>query len=305
MKPEYHHFKLEKYTSYPILCNFMRPFLNFEKSRDTRHCHEDFYELVIFVDGTVLDRGMDENVQILQPGYFFIYAPGSIHHYDNMLNTKYFNILIHQSIIDDELLLKKDCMPEFEKLFPEYAERTDIFQLDDSGLKKAIDLSFELKREQDEKAPGYREMIPLLLAKLLIVLWRNRKLQTTLQDNVLSFRISKALTFMEKNLERNLTLEEIAQHVSMSESSFRHYFKEVTKFSPIQYLVILRLKSALQMIFIGRSINDSAKLSGLRDSSYLGRMVRRYLELPLHHVVEMLTHSGTTPDVLFEKLMKQ
>ena len=303
MKPEYHHFKLEKYTSYPILCNFMRPFLNFEKSRDTRHCHEDFYELVIFVDGTVLDRGMDENIQILQPGYFFIYAPGSIHHYDNMLNTKYFNILIHQSIIDDELLLKKNCMPEFERFFPEYGERTDIFQLDDSGLKKAIDLSFELKRELDEKAPGHREMTALLLAKLLIVLWRNRRPRTTVL-NTLSFRISKALTFMENNLEKNLTLEEIAQHVSMSESSFRHYFKEVTKFSPIQFLMILRLKNALQMIFIGRSINDSARLSGLRDSSYLGRMIRKYLELPLPKVIEMLTYSGTIPEVLIEKLMK-
>ena len=303
MKPEYHHFKLEKYTSYPILCNFMRPFLNFEKSRDTRHCHEDFYELVIFVDGTVLDRGMDENIQILQPGYFFIYAPGSIHHYDNMLNTKYFNILIHQSIIDDELLLKKNCMPEFERFFPEYGERTDIFQLDDSGLKKARDLSFELKRELDEKAPGHREMTALLLAKLLIVLWRNRRPRTTVL-NTLSFRISKALTFMENNLEKNLTLEEIAQHVSMSESSFRHYFKEVTKFSPIQFLMILRLKNALQMIFIGRSINDSARLSGLRDSSYLGRMIRKYLELPLPKVIEMLTYSGTIPEVLIEKLMK-
>ena len=55
MKPEYHHFELAKYTSDPILCKFMHPFLTFEKASDTRHCHEDFYELVVFVDGTVLD----------------------------------------------------------------------------------------------------------------------------------------------------------------------------------------------------------------------------------------------------------
>ena len=305
IKPEYHYFKLAKYTSDPILCNFMRPFLTFEKASDTRHCHEDFYELVIFVDGTVLDRGENDSVQIIQPGHFFIYAPGTIHHYDNMLRTKYFNILIHQDIIDKELLLlKKNCMSEFENLFPEYGKRTRLFQLDESGLKKAINLSFELKHEQDEKAPGYQEMMLILLAKLLIELWRNRKHQTILQDNILSFRISKALTFIEKNLEKKLTLQDIAQHVSMSESSFRHYFKEVTKFSPIQYLLILRLKSALQMIFIGKSINESAKISGLRDSSYLGRMVRKYLGMQLHEVANMLTHSRVTPDVLIKKLMK-
>ena len=301
MNPEYHHFKLAKYTSDPILCKFMRPFLALEKASDTRHCHEDFYELVVFVDGTVLDRGENDSVQIIQPGHFFIYAPGTIHQYDNMLSTKYFNILIHQ---DNELLLKKNCMPGFENLFPEYGKRTRLFQLDDCGLKKAIDLSFELKREQDEKAPGYREMMSVLLAQLLIVLWRNRKQQIMLQDNILSFRISKALTFIEKNLEKNLTLEEIARHVSMSESSFRHHFKEVTKFSPIQYLLILRLKSALQMIFIGKSINESAKLSGLRDSSYLGRIIRKHLKMHLHEVADMLTHSGATPDVLIEKIMK-
>jgi AraC-like DNA-binding protein len=78
----------------------------------------------------------------------------------------------------------------------------------------------------------------------------------------------------------------------------------VTKFSPIQYLLILRLKSALQMIFTGKSVNESATLSGLRDSSYLGRMVRKHLEIPLHEIVDMLTDSGMTPDVLIEKLMK-
>ena len=95
----------------------MRPFLTLEKSSDARHCHEDFYELVVFVDGTVLDLGENDSVRIIQPGHFFIYAPGTIHQYDNMLSTKYFNILMHQ---DNELLLKKDCMPEFENLFPEY-----------------------------------------------------------------------------------------------------------------------------------------------------------------------------------------
>ena len=67
---------------------------------------------------------------------------------------------------------------------------------------------------------------------------------------------------------------------------------------------LLRLKSALQMIFIGKSINESAKISGLRDSSYLGRMVRKYLGMQLHEVANMLTHSRVTPDVLIKKLMK-
>ena len=50
----------------------MRPFLTFEKASDIRHCHEDFYELVIFVDGTVLDRGENDSVQIIQQGHFYI-----------------------------------------------------------------------------------------------------------------------------------------------------------------------------------------------------------------------------------------
>ncbi|MBO5667898.1 MAG: helix-turn-helix transcriptional regulator [Lentisphaeria bacterium] len=299
---QYHHFKLEKYTSDLILCNFMRPFLSFDQARDTRHCHEDFYELVIFVDGTVLDK-WNENVQILQPGQFFMYAPGSIHHYENMLNTKYFNILVHQDLIEENLSLAKDCMPGFGTLFPDYGERSAIFQLDDSGLRKAIDVAFEIKREQDEKAAGHREMMHILLEKLLILLWRNRKSQNAQQDNILSFRISQSLTFMEKNLARNLTLREIAQHVSMSESAFRHYFKAVTSFSPIQYLVFLRLKNALQLIFVGRNVNECAKLSGLRDSSYLGRMCRRYLGCPLPEIVNILHHPGTTPEMLIEKLI--
>lgn len=292
-------FKLEKYTRYPVLCNFMRPFKFFEKDR--RHQHENFYELVIFVDGTTLDQG-EEDMQILHAGYFFMYAPGSVHNYGNMRDTKYFNVLIAKDVFES-LPLKKNCMPEFEELFPEYGKRSKLFHLNAEGLKQAMAIAFDMQQESDSKPAGWLEMLLAQLQMLMIILWRNRKESPETNDENVSFRINRSILFMEKHLTENLSISDLAKYVSMSESSFRHSFKAVTSFSPIHYLVRLRLKNALRLIFIGRSIAQSAVESGLRDSSYFGRMCRRYLGGSPSDIIDSYSKFRESPEALAEKVI--
>ena len=56
------------------------------------------------------------------------------------------------------------------------------------------------------------------------------------------------------------------------------------------YLIRLRLKNALRLIFIGKSIAVAAKESGLRDSSYFGRMCRKYLGDSLQNILNTSTY---------------
>ena len=292
-------FKLEKYSQYPVACQFMQTFRRHEG--DIRHRHVDFYELVIFVDGSTLDHWEDQ-VQILQPGCFFIYAPGTIHNYRNLLNAKHFNMLVHQDKFES-IAFNKACMPGFGGLFPEYGKRSQLFCLDDTGLKKAVDLALAIKSEIKGQQPGWEEMLMLQLQQLFIHLWRSRSSLPEACDSPMSFRISRSIAFMEKNLTKNISVADVAKQVSMSESSFRHYFKDVTSFSPIHYLVRLRLKNALQMIFVGHSIAESARLSGLRDSSYLGRMCRKHLGSTLQEICKMHSSSPLAPDILAKNLI--
>lgn len=53
---------------------------------------------------------------------------------------------------------------------------------------------------------------------------------------------------MEGQLHRDLTLEELARHVNLSPSRFRHLFKEETGTSPARFLKTLRLEKAKALI---------------------------------------------------------
>ncbi|MBE6355994.1 MAG: helix-turn-helix domain-containing protein [Lentisphaerae bacterium] len=296
-------FKLERYTPYPVLCRFMRPFNFFE--RDSRHLHEDFYELVIVADGVTLDQG-EEDMQVLQAGFFFIYAPGTIHNYGNMRNTKYFNVLVAKDVFEN-LLVKKDCMPGFEELFPCFGKRSEIFRLKGDGLKYIMDIAFAMQDEFNQQPPGWLEMIICQLQMLLIELWRWRRNDDIPEadDEKVPFRISRSISFMEKHLTHNISIRELARYVSMSESSYRHSFKDVSSYSPIHYLIRLRLKNALRLIFIGKSIAVAAKESGLRDSSYFGRMCRKYLGDSLQNILNISSSWQCTPEVKSERIIHE
>ncbi|MFM9578006.1 AraC family transcriptional regulator, partial [Streptomyces turgidiscabies] len=57
-------------------------------------------------------------------------------------------------------------------------------------------------------------------------------------------RIAKIINIMKSNIDRSINIDELAAMVNMSTSSFYSQFKQVTGFSPLQYLKRLRLTEA-------------------------------------------------------------
>lgn len=61
-------------------------------------------------------------------------------------------------------------------------------------------------------------------------------------------RIQIVIHLMEKNLHHELSLEEIAQSINLSSSRLRHLFKAEVGISPAQYLKMLRMQRAKDLI---------------------------------------------------------
>jgi len=61
-------------------------------------------------------------------------------------------------------------------------------------------------------------------------------------------RVETAILEMERQLHRELSLEEIAQSVNLSLSRFRHLFKMETGTTPAQYLKTLRMRRAKELV---------------------------------------------------------
>lgn len=65
-------------------------------------------------------------------------------------------------------------------------------------------------------------------------------------------RIARAIAWLRENFARTLRIEDLAEHVNMSASSFHHHFKSITAMTPVQYQKQLRLHEARRLMLFER-----------------------------------------------------
>jgi AraC-like DNA-binding protein len=67
-----------------------------------------------------------------------------------------------------------------------------------------------------------------------------------------SNKIARAVAWLKENYARILRIEELADHIGMSVSSFHHHFKAVTAMTPMQFQKQLRLHEARRLMLVER-----------------------------------------------------
>ncbi|WP_117149380.1 MULTISPECIES: AraC family transcriptional regulator [Paraliobacillus] len=94
-------------------------------------------------------------------------------------------------------------------------------------------------------------------------------------------RIAKVIKRLNFTFDQPIRVEELAEEVRMSASSFYSYFKEVTGMSPIQYQKQLRLQEARRLLFIGELNAAEASFHvGYESPSHFSREYTRKFGLP-------------------------
>jgi AraC-like DNA-binding protein len=100
--------------------------------------------------------------------------------------------------------------------------------------------------------PGDIELLaPLVIDEILIRLLRSpigaRVAQMGLAESSVQ-RIAKAISWLRENYSQPMKVEELAEMVHMSVSSFHEHFKAVASMSPLQYQKTLRLQEARRLM---------------------------------------------------------
>ncbi len=89
--------------------------------------------------------------------------------------------------------------------------------------------------------------------------------------------IMDVLLYINKNLARKLTSEELLKISMMSYSEFFKYFKKITGLTLTEYIGRLRVRRALSyVVYTQYSFEYIADLCGFGDRTYLGKLFRRY-----------------------------
>lgn len=98
------------------------------------------------------------------------------------------------------------------------------------------------------------------------------KLDTTPALHALSKQLSGAVSYLHDNYQRNITLDELAALVPLSEAQFCRSFKHLTGLPPFRYLVRYRiLQSCTELTHTDKKITDIALSCGFNNISYYNR----------------------------------
>lgn len=85
--------------------------------------------------------------------------------------------------------------------------------------------------------------------------------------------IDQAIAYMKENIQKSISLKQICDFVGYSESHFMSLFKNRTGFTPINYMIQLRMQAACQMLdFTDMRINQVCHKVGISDPYYFSKL---------------------------------
>jgi AraC-like DNA-binding protein len=136
--------------------------------------------------------------------------------------------------------------------------------------------ALELESERRVLAPMYlREIICRLLRSEQRV-WLLESATREIRGNA----ITAAIAFMRQEMGQPLTVREMAQAVSMSESGFAHMFKATTGVAPLQFLKQMRLEHARKSLLSGSNVSEATGGVGYTSLSHFISEFKRHFGEP-------------------------
>ncbi|MBO5668517.1 MAG: helix-turn-helix domain-containing protein [Lentisphaeria bacterium] len=249
---------------------------------DIRHTH-DFSELIIITGGGG-DHWINGVSYPVSAGDIFLIQGNTEHYFKRRHNLEMFNIMFDDSYLKEHLHTLRS-LSGFNAFFlfePTY-RRSHKFQ---SRLHIApetmLPLKSELQRMLEESRHRNSGFDLILLAKALeIFVFISREYSQVKNPKARTLcRLGEVISMLEKRYKEPWTIARISRIASMAPSTLLPVFKKVTGYSPIDYLLHVRLsKAAEQLLQTELAISDIAAECGFPDSNYFARQFKKCYDL--------------------------
>jgi AraC-like DNA-binding protein len=89
-------------------------------------------------------------------------------------------------------------------------------------------------------------------------------------------RVEQLIDLMYASMTEPISLQQMAKYVNISPYHLIRLFKAQTGLSPYEYLVILRIEFAKQLLKKGHHVKDAAWDAGFYDTSHFNRLFRKF-----------------------------
>ena len=246
----------------------------YPQETDLWHRHADFMELVVVLNGSADSEQPEESGIRLREGDVVMFAQGGSHRYTRIRQFRHFNILFRPELLR---IFPGFCtsLARYRLLCEPEGMHSPVLHLRGPELFTAIGILENMRREQLNFAAGYEEEMFAGFCRLMVHILRRAAVSRE-ADRAAVFRIERTIHYMEEHSARPLSIRELSAISNISESGFRHRFRELTGFSPTDYLIRLRLRQAVLLIFHDdHRITEIALETGFYDGNYFARKFRQ------------------------------
>ncbi len=246
------------------------------------HSH-DFFELVVIISGKGT-HFTSTNSFLLLPGHVFVIPPGMEHGYKDVKDLRLFNLMFDNKIIDDSFYDLRN-MPGYHallKIEPNYRNDTGLatlLQLTPTQLAEILPLLEAMVKEIDsmENDIGAKSLAFAYFIHLLVILFRIEA-DHPHKDRQTMMRLADALSFLESNLDRPVSTQELMGITNMSSSTLNRHFRGATGLSPVEFHIQRRIEYACRLIRSSAlSISEIAETTGFNDANYFSRQFRKVM----------------------------
>ena len=245
------------------------------------HSHE-FSEIAILFEGTAIYE-TEYGEDVISPGDVLMIPPGGSHRYREEKGVRLMNILFDFRQLN--IPVQHICRhPGYVALFgikPEYYRRCRFypkFKLRKDRLAFLERILVEANSWQKSGLPGaplavygaFLQSIPVLLESFAPDCEGSMPVP-------LPEKFQQTLQYMLNNFSAPQNISLLAKRAGMSQSTFTRTFKKAFGQTPLQYLLILRLKAAQEFLRDGLTISEAAAKCGFDDCNYFSRLYRKHL----------------------------
>ena len=85
-----------------------------------------------------------------------------------------------------------------------------------------------------------------------------------------------AISYINRHITSTLSISELAARCDLSETAYRRQFKDLTGMSPVQYITILKIEKACELLNeCDMSLNDISDFLGFNDIAYFHRVFKK------------------------------
>ena len=219
------------------------------------------YQLLYVASGKV-HFIFDNTERIIPKGNMVLFRPGETQIYYLYAADKPETYWVHFTGSDVDLLLDYYRMPKNENVF--FTGTSPDYQ----WLFRQMIQELQLMRV------NYEDLLNMNLRHIFLIINRylveGNKVGTEMLDEV-----EKAAHYFNEHYNETIVIEDYAREHGMTANWFTQSFKKITKFTPLQYIVSLRITNAMIMIeTTDYNVSQIAAAVGYDNSLYFSRIFK-------------------------------